>query len=660
MTDEPDVLFEIKQPPTLVKPPHAIKAVWQYFKIYHPQMYPHKKVMAVCLLCYDESKHLDATHAEVNYGESKSTSKLTQHIKSKHRYLLDKIHYDDEEYSRIHKSSSHSIRPKATSHSNTHSMDNVIQEKLLKWIISTYPSYSFFDQMEWKDLMLTLNNKVEIPTSHTLSMAITQRCESIEGYIQTAIQHQKLTFSIEQFTTCMHDSYAVISVHWIDEAWKSQQLTLACKKLTPSFTLQDMLSYAMEHYRLRFEDVVVIVYDSYSILQQMKNISIHSHVCINSIIEAILQQLMTKEMKAAIQSALHLMSDLKYSDEKLKALKEIQRSEGAAIKEVMCYGDSVWWLLHASLGRLQELKPYLQELDQRKYIHNLNATEWDLIEQSCQIFEPFIILQQYYDSEKYVSISMMPILINKMKERLIHLSDTLARPDILKVFSQTLQQHLEAHPHHPSSMMLSDQIPPMMLFAAALDPRTKSLNGIPEENKDAIWSQIYNQMQEIQSDPEDELSLSIKILPDLGNPRDEHDIFSDLLDKSTTTPSTITYRSCQMELQDYKAEPLLVAYSKKDDVKVYHDPLAWWRDKALLYPRLAVLARKILAIPTTSLASRRAFSSSGRWTNEARAKITHENAASLMFLQDNWDVIAKMKANNELEASNHKRKRSED
>ena len=657
MTDEPDVLFEIKQPPTLVKPPHAMKAVWQYFKIYHPQIYPHKKVMAVCLLCYDESKHIDASHAEVNYGESKSTSKLTQHIKSKHRYLLDKIHYDDEEFSRVHKSSAHNIRPKTSSQSTSHSMDTMIQEKLLKWIVSTYPSYSLFDQMEWKDFMLTLNNKVEIPTSYTISSAITQKYESIENYLQTAIQHQKLTLCIEQWTTHMQERYAVISAQWIDESWKSQLMTLLCHKLTHSFTLQDMLNYVIEHYHLRMEDIIAIIVDKYSTTQQIEKMAIHHHVCINSIIEAIIQQLFTDEMKTAIQSALRLIMDLKQSEEKLKALKEIQRSEGASIKDVMFYGDSIWWLLHATLVRLQELKPYLQELDQRKYITNLSHTEWDFIEQSCQIYEPFTLLQQYYDSEKYVSISMMPFLINKMKERLIHLSDTLARPDILTVFSQILKQHLQSPTHLQSTITLSEEIPTMMLLAAALDPRTKSLNGIAEESKDAIWSEIYMRMQSIQADPDDESALSIKILPEL-NPRDEHDIFSDLLDKSSSTPLTITYRSSQMELQDYKSEPLLVAYSKKDDVKVYHDPLGWWRDKAQLYPRLAVLARNILAIPTTSLASRRAFSSAGRWIMEARSKIVHDNTASLIFLQDNWDVISRLKAD-DFDTPNNKRKRSD-
>ena len=656
MTEEADVLFEIKQAPTLIKPPHAIKAVWQYFKIYHPQIYPHKKVMAVCLLCYDETKHVDASHAEVNYGESKSTSKLTQHIKSKHRYLLDKINYDDEEYMRLHKS--HSLRGKTPSTINSY--DSIIQEKLLKWIVTAYPSYTLFDQIEWKDFMITLNNKIEIPTGSYLSSLILQKSELVEELIHNLVQRQTLALGLEQWTTYMQDSYGIITAHWIDESWKYQQVTLSCKKLNKAYTLQAMYAQVVDCYSLHQRDVSVILCDQYSTLQLLEKSTMNYHICINNTIEVIIQQLLSKDMKIAIQSALQLILELKHSDDKLEKLKDIQRAEGSQPKDILYYGDSVWWLLHVSLTRLQELKPYLQELDQRKFITTLRNTQWDLVEQCCQIFEPFTLLQQYYESEKFVSVSMMPFLVNKLKDRLVALSDTLARPNILKLFTQAFKQYLEADNEHQT--LSSEEIPTLMLLAAALDPRTKSLNGIPEEHKDAIWTEIFSRMQQIQSDPDDSiLDASVKSTPD-AHGREEQDIFSDLMDKSAAPQ--VTFRSSQIELQEYKAEPLLVAYSKKDEVKVYHDPLAWWREKTQMYPRLAVLARKILAIPTTSSASKRAFSGAGRWTSEARNKIQHDNASTLIFLQDNWDLVSRVKASKEVkeligETPTNKRRRSD-
>jgi len=55
------------------------------------------------------------------------------------------------------------------------------------------------------------------------------------------------------------------------------------------------------------------------------------------------------------------------------------------------------------------------------------------------------------------------------------------------------------------------------------------------------------------------------------------------------------------EIQSYRASP-----ASQDE-----DPLAWWRTHEILFPKLAKLAKKFLAIPASSAPSERAFSKVG-------------------------------------------------
>jgi len=66
---------------------------------------------------------------------------------------------------------------------------------------------------------------------------------------------------------------------------------------------------------------------------------------------------------------------------------------------------------------------------------------------------------------------------------------------------------------------------------------------------------------------------------------------------------------------------------------VDHDscPLAWWATNQVNYPNVARLARKLLAVPATSVASERLFSKAGEVTTKKRNRIDSTKADKLFF-----------------------------
>ncbi|KAJ4820176.1 Zinc finger BED domain-containing protein DAYSLEEPER [Rhynchospora pubera] len=106
-----------------------------------------------------------------------------------------------------------------------------------------------------------------------------------------------------------------------------------------------------------------------------------------------------------------------------------------------------------------------------------------------------------------------------------------------------------------------------------------------------------------------------------------------LAEKKTTEP-------VKSELEQYISEPL-------DDtaLEAEFDILAWWKLKVPKYPVLSRLARDILAVPASTVASESTFSTSGRTLSVVRNSLNDESIEALICAQD-W-LRAKVTENGE-------------
>ncbi|WVZ82105.1 hypothetical protein U9M48_029407 [Paspalum notatum var. saurae] len=77
-------------------------------------------------------------------------------------------------------------------------------------------------------------------------------------------------------------------------------------------------------------------------------------------------------------------------------------------------------------------------------------------------------------------------------------------------------------------------------------------------------------------------------------------------------------------------------YLEEDTISVdsEFDILQYWKMSSATYPVLARMARDILAIPASSVASESAFSSGERIINDYRSRLSCETVEALVYLQD--------------------------
>lgn len=74
-------------------------------------------------------------------------------------------------------------------------------------------------------------------------------------------------------------------------------------------------------------------------------------------------------------------------------------------------------------------------------------------------------------------------------------------------------------------------------------------------------------------------------------------------------------------------------------VHTSNDVLDFWRKNQHIYPRLATVAKAILAIPITSASSESAFSIAGCLIRSRRASIAPHRVEKVLFIHDNYNLF---------------------
>nr|KYP71177.1 Putative AC9 transposase [Cajanus cajan] len=88
-------------------------------------------------------------------------------------------------------------------------------------------------------------------------------------------------------------------------------------------------------------------------------------------------------------------------------------------------------------------------------------------------------------------------------------------------------------------------------------------------------------------------------------------------------------------------------YLEEDNLPITSDfdILSWWKTNGLKYPTLQAIARDVLAIPITTVASESAFSAGGQILSPNRSRLNHTTVEALMCTKSwlwNSDYLGKL------------------
>ena len=115
----------------------------------------------------------------------------------------------------------------------------------------------------------------------------------------------------------------------------------------------------------------------------------------------------------------------------------------------------------------------------------------------------------------------------------------------------------------------------------------------------------------------------------------EMSLFNTLINSQSKRAHTTTPIS---ELGNYMATDFISKMSYEDFQNF--DILAWWKEKEGQFPILAVMARDLLTVQASTVASESAFSVSGRVILQRRSRLSPESVECCICLKDYLDGAA--------------------
>jgi hypothetical protein len=685
----------------LVNKANVTSKFWKYFKVFEKD-----KNIAQC--CIGDCKSV----IRINDG---STSHLKSHLQSsKHRALFKDEKEQDlrKEYDR------HEAQTEAD---NTCGQKRTIDgfysvhhapsfgRNVVMWIAMTYQALSVVTDYFFRQMCLSLNPKAEKEVNmgqEKLKELIINQSAEVKVKLERLLKTQMFSTTMDGWTSNQSISYLGVTIHWIDEQWKLRSTALGCFAKSGTSKAVDYLhecKRVLDKFGLNFASFVGIVTDTEATMNSFGRLitaeslqmggGLSWHGCFCHLIELTTGIAFddTPHSDNTMKAARALVGHFSHSTQANDLLLRIQTSLGIqrAISVIQDVATR-WWSTYQMCKRLLELKQYIELMRAQDNINPslmLSETQWTVIKEVTKLLEPFMVVQQMMEGEKYVTISLVPYLVWKVRDHLQRIDTADEGEDISEHVRTVTKKMLEDfnarwgtgvegtvfndHLTQGNDRNRVKGLTKLQMFAAFLDPRMKKLSPfIPSQDKQLLRSAFREYVIAVELDkvPLPAQAPPNQVQPPLNRRRREgvvaarhredvagimRDLDVDDEDEEDQQPllnapvmdRDAVAATVDAQLSRYEREPKLPFWDAMDDNGMpaegatYSDPLLWWKNKEVLFPALAPLARAILAIPASSAPAERLFSHAGLTIAKDRCRLTPDVAADLIFLHDAYPLV---------------------
>lgn len=251
---------------------------------------------------------------------------------------------------------------------------------------------------------------------------------------------------------------------------------------------------------------------------------------------------------------------------------------------------------------------------------DMRDEHWQLMTDLLPVLQPVQTVTALLSSETTPSSSTVYPLIYKLKEVTLAVqpddSATVQsfKTDLQRALSDRFKLDDVATPGHP------------FVMASVLDPVTKSLDNFPVAFKQAAYETVRGMLSSSTSGQPTAAAANEPTESESAAPSPKKVKLSNRaatvaflgLTGASTTPDV-------GELDRYLSTPV------NTDV----DALTWWADNGSLFPNVAAVASRYLAIPATSVMSERQFSAAGRLITKLRNRLEPDRVDTILFLYKN-------------------------
>jgi hypothetical protein len=198
------------------------------------------------------------------------------------------------------------------------------------------------------------------------------------------------------------------------------------------------------------------------------------------------------------------------SSQATEKLKEKSKAMLGASLTVIQDMVTRWWSTFSMCERLMKLRTVLTimhlEGSMRLF---LTDAQWDIVTDMIVVLKPFMIAQRLLEGQSYVTISLIPYMLYKIRNGLrIANVDPLSSPQVQTITTRMLEKFNEEFGTGEEYTVAVNRvtetrnrhvkgIPLIVLIAMFLDPRTKTGTGIPVTDREIMWQYIEEELVEL-------------------------------------------------------------------------------------------------------------------------------------------------------------------
>ncbi|KAK1432915.1 hypothetical protein QVD17_09818 [Tagetes erecta] len=533
------------------------------------------------------------------------------------------------------------------------------REKLAYSIIKHNYPFSYVEHEATRDLLRFLHPDARPITRNTAKADVIKIYEREKMILKEQLQKvtSKICLTSDLWSSITTDGFMVLTAHYIDENWVLRKKVLNFRVIPPphgGFLLAEYMINFLADWGIdrkiftitldnaKYNDLLV---DYLSSHLRLNNVLVcdgeFTHVRCSAHVLNLIVQAGLKVIEGAIEK---VRESVKYvrgsSGRKVKfaeCIRQLSLQCGQHVRQdIITRWNSTYLMLDSALtykrayARLALVDPNFKTFP--------SEDEWKRVEIITRFLKPFYDITTLFSGSSYPTSNLYFHKVWKIQmfiEEEIHNVDP-----VIENMAKEMQQKFEKY---------WDNYSVVLSFAVILDPRYKlkiveycfSKLNMTNEDRDEKLKIIFDGIHKLYDNVYDVRLETTNDSSRVGSSNVSVDILDDLdgFESFQSQYETVELEKSQLTL--YLEEPTL-------DRKQELDILQYWKDNQGRYPQLALMARDILSIPITTVASESSFSIGGQVISKYRSSLASSNVEALLCTRD-WLFGLKDEKEDEME-----------
>ncbi|KAH9622796.1 hypothetical protein KSS87_021221 [Heliosperma pusillum] len=523
---------------------------------------------------------------------------------------------------------------------------NVYRELVARAIIRHGYAFSWVEHDANRTVHTYLNSQVRTITRNTAKADCLKLHKSLMVELLHILKNVsgRICLTSDMWTSCQTEGYLCLTAHYVDDSWRLVSKVLNfCHIETPhtGYEMYSVVSNLLKKWGIESK-IFSITLDNASSNDKMQDYLKDSlndrglllsegqylHVrCAAHVLNLIVQDGLNM-IQQSVRKIRLSVKYIKWSESRMKSFRVCVTL--AAISETKALWLDVptrWNSTYMMLDRAILYRTAFRELKQKDplYIHFPDSKEWEKIEKVRDVLEPFCDITNLFSGSEYPTANLY---FENVWRIAMLLKDLVKDGDKdIRDMGKVMQDKFNKYWLHSNG----DNYNTLFAFAMILDPRFK------KQSLKYCYEKIYEDEWKASLEVNDVL-FKLRKLFDEYSPKDTSIVPENINPSSANS----TNRKRKYALMDLDSEEC-VSYTSSgksklelylDDTRLSRDEnlniLKFWKVNEKKYGELAYLARDILTVPLTTVASESTFSIGGRILNKWRSSYLPDNVEALI------------------------------